>query len=216
MPYDLDRIWPWCLWLTWAYIVASLVVAGYSWLEIGVYEDLSRGLIDGSSAESALDFYGLAGPVLLALGIAGMAAFVVNAMWIYRASTNAAAIMPDTNRISPGWSVGWFIVPIANLWMPFRAIKQIWISSMNPTAHLGDAAPGFFYVWWIAWVITDIISNISFRYSMRDGLDNYIQSLWLDLASTPSAVLSAFLFLQIMRRVTEAQRDHGLLAETFA
>ena len=58
---------------------------------------------------------------LVALG-AGVAFF----MWVYRANQNARDLSGNELEFSPGWSVGWFFVPIAALFMPYRVVAEIW------------------------------------------------------------------------------------------
>ena len=38
----------------------------------------------------------------------------------------------DHESFTPGWSVGWFFVPIMNPWKPFQAMREIWQASAEP------------------------------------------------------------------------------------
>lgn len=58
--------------------------------------------------------------------------FVLLLMWVYRASKNLRFATDQPLENSPGMSVGWFFVPIANYFMPRRVLKEIWYAS-----HLG-------------------------------------------------------------------------------
>ena len=49
-------------------------------------------------------------------------------LFMPRANRNARAF-GSSMSISPGWAAGWFFVPIANLWMPYQAMKEIWQGS---------------------------------------------------------------------------------------
>src|SRR5262245_55917536 len=45
--------------------------------------------------------------------------------WIYRAHANLHEAGLDELRYSPGWSVGSFFVPLINLVIPFRAMREL-------------------------------------------------------------------------------------------
>jgi hypothetical protein len=94
------------------------------WIEM-VLEALSAGL-------------GIADPVAGGLGdlvalpsfLALIACFVLVGRWIYRTNANAHLLGGDMT-ISPGWSVGWYFVPVANLFKPYEGMKETWFASHN-------------------------------------------------------------------------------------
>src|SRR5262245_15752446 len=56
----------------------------------------------------------------------GLVAVVLFCVWIYRASRNAGALGAVGMKYGPGWSVGWFFVPFASLFMPFLVLRELW------------------------------------------------------------------------------------------
>jgi hypothetical protein len=54
---------------------------------------------------------------------------VLFCIWIYRANSNARQLGATDMQFSPGWSVGWYFIPIANLWKPYQAMCEIWRAS---------------------------------------------------------------------------------------
>ncbi|RYY09693.1 MAG: DUF4328 domain-containing protein, partial [Alphaproteobacteria bacterium] len=60
-----------------------------------------------------------------------LGAMVATGYWIYRVNANAHSFA-DGLTITPGWNVGWFFVPIANLWKPFEGIKEVWQAGVDP------------------------------------------------------------------------------------
>ena len=53
----------------------------------------------------------------------GIAAIVVECMWQFRAASAARAMGLPAKR-SPGWGVGFWFIPVVNLWMPYQAIRD--------------------------------------------------------------------------------------------
>jgi hypothetical protein len=50
---------------------------------------------------------------------------VLYLIWKYRATSNRWCLDPATALIRPGWAVGWYFIPIANLVMPLKAMLQL-------------------------------------------------------------------------------------------
>lgn len=67
--------------------------------------------------------------------------------WIYIANSNARQLGAQGMEFTPGWSVGWYFIPIANIWKPFLAMREIWKASHRPAAW--QSAPGSPLLgWW--------------------------------------------------------------------
>ena len=138
--------------------------------------------------------------------IAYITALIVNGIWIYRATANAALLVPSEKRVGPGWAVGSFFIPIVNLFWPFRAMKETWNSSLRADGDLTVALPGWISLWWGAWLLSNILGQISTR-MVEDttSLETYAISTIIDIVNTPVAFLAAFLFRRLIHEVTEAQ-----------
>src|SRR5260221_8716711 len=48
---------------------------------------------------------------------------VIFGKWIVRANRNVRALGATDLLMTPGWVVGFFFIPIANLWKPYQAMK---------------------------------------------------------------------------------------------
>ncbi len=137
-----------------------------------------------------------------------LAVLITNAVWLVRAARNAAELDTSAPSFAGGWTLGWFFIPIAHLWMPFRAIRYMWNVSVKGAEHAGDDAPPFFIIWWFCWIFPRIIdiAPLGYQFTMYDVLS---------LALT---AVSAYQFLRIIRTVTDAQvhGDQHRLANVFA
>lgn len=71
---------------------------------------------------------------------------VVFLMWVHRANSNARVLATGRMEFTPGWSVGWFFVPIWNLWKPFQVLREIWRVSQEGARH--QKPTGLVVVWW--------------------------------------------------------------------
>ena len=74
-------------------------------------------------------------PMLVAVSrfgfLVAMAMFVV---WFYRARVNAEG-RGWPQRRSPGWAIAAWFAPVANLWIPFQIMADIWRAGLPEPAR---------------------------------------------------------------------------------
>lgn len=143
-------------------------------------------------------------PLILFSGFASIGVVLVYigcivtiSMWIHRAHANLFAAGMDGLEFTPGWSVGWFFVPVAMLFKPFQAMRELWNRS-----HLDDdgfTAPTDYRLtaWWACWLIGNFIDNIMWRISGTIGA--------IDLIAYALHIAAAWFLLDIVNRVARAQ-----------
>lgn len=162
---------------------------------------------------SAPDEIGLVDWLALPQVVVSLAAFVIVGRWIYLASANAHA-MTDEMTISPGWAVGWYFVPFANLVKPFQAMKEIWLASHRAGATYEPRGSSILGWWWGLWLLTNVIGNISFRMEMSETA-NPQTLVTVYLVSTAINIPLCIVLIIIMREIANAQRG-GIYEEVFA
>jgi hypothetical protein len=60
---------------------------------------------------------------------------------------------------TPGWSVGWYFIPIACLFKPYQAMKEIWeISHKNQSGTSSTLG-----LWWALWLISNFSGEYAFE-----------------------------------------------------
>ncbi len=162
-----------------------------------------------------LDWEGLEqlGMIQLVYFLIVIVAIIVNVVlfliWQYRAAT-AVDGRDDivTPPISPGWHVGWWFIPIANLVMPALAIGQLYRASLAG-ARLSwsrQPFPGVVMGWWLLW----LVSTAVVRYGAGRGQSaytaaEYMQAYWASIAANVLELLALALILQIIRDISAAQ-----------
>jgi len=130
---------------------------------------------------------------------------IVIGRWTYRAMANVRS-SGLTTSVSPGWAVGWYFIPVAFLWMPFRGLAQIWRGSHGhePT---GDALlPGAMRVWWAAFLLTNFAARLASTLSETEDLGRLQTSISVNILSHLAHILAALTILKIMRQITSAQQ----------
>ncbi|WP_169829135.1 DUF4328 domain-containing protein [Tsuneonella mangrovi] len=122
--------------------------------------------------------------------------------WIYQAHANLRAAGIET-EFTPGWAVGWFFVPIANLVMPFKVMRELWNCSHMIAIQYGGEGDGEIKTWWGCYLASGFLGWAS-QPSGNSGssFDNL-----LTLSITLLAFTSAWYLQKIMREVSEGQRN---------
>lgn len=218
MPYRLDGLLSWCLRLTWLYILVTAAGAVGTYFELSLLHRIDSGALTGLEAREAAErsdtVVGLVGITELAVAII---VHIVNGVWIYRASSNARAIDPWDGRIRPGWAVGWFFVPLANFWMPYRALGEMWRSAHGVVQDRKAALPGWMSFWWLFWLVSQVSGNITARTSMRaETIADHIFADYAALVSSVTALPCAWLFMRLMREISAGLDDRRSFSEVFA
>jgi hypothetical protein len=69
-------------------------------------------------------------------------------------------------EFTPGWAVGWFFVPFANLVKPYQAVAEIYRAS-NPDADPDfwavSEVPAYLRVWWVSYLASNIVRTLNSR-----------------------------------------------------
>lgn len=125
---------------------------------------------------------------------------VMTCRWTFRAMKNLT-LVGLAGTTSPGWAVGWYFIPFANLWMPFKATQDIWHGSLG-----GDTSTRLLGVWWALWIIANIVSNGANRvFGLEPELNVLRLSLGIDAVTSLMLAVAAFALGRIVVRVADAQ-----------
>lgn len=136
--------------------------------------------------------------------VALLACFVLVGRWIYRVVANAHAV-GEAVSITPGWAVGWYFVPLANLVMPYQAMRETWDASHEAAALEEGRDTALLPCWWGLWLVTNIVSNVA---AWSGGLGEPPTGLALT-ANLVAALLNVplcLILIRIARRLLRVQR----------
>lgn len=90
--------------------------------------------------------------------------------WIVRANRNARALCAHGLRVSPGWAVGFFFIPLVNLWRPYQAMKDLWRASESPNDWGSVPVGAVVRNWWTLWILHGGIGYLAMRIEIEAQL----------------------------------------------
>lgn len=174
---DLGKLTTTLRWLLWSGVVVSLVSLLSSALQL---ELLSRSFTqeEATANDEREAFVGVLSLVLT------LTTFIVFGRWILQAHRNLPALGARSVDFTPGWALGWFFIPIANLWKPYQAMKSLWHHSENAVSPPVLRTPGILVGWWTLWIISAFLGNIEMRMTLSaQGLDELVAVTQITIAS---------------------------------
>jgi len=132
----------------------------------------------------------LGGGTLLAyLGLLGAALAVP--MWMHRCYRNLPAL-GSRGHFSPAWAAACWFVPIANLVLPYVAVRAVWAAS-RPGERWNAALVA---AWWVAWLAAWVLLVTNGRLPWHG---------YVDLISTGLMAGAGALFISIVHLITRGQ-----------
>lgn len=190
------------------FVVGGLVVFGIVGLVLllGELAMLAMGTDAVLSDDMTLLTIGLPyfGAALLSIAVF-LATAVAWGMWSFRAAKNLRAFSDDTDILdfTPGWVVGWWFIPFANLWQPFRVHQELWSQSDPDDPEY--TAPGWVTAWWGCWIGAGLLSNISYR--MPDSMIDAATAV--DALSSCLSLVCTLLAILLVRNITQRQETQA-------
>lgn len=139
-------------------------------------------------------------------------AAVVFLMWLHRIVANNRALGAGYARFSPGFAVGCWFIPFANLVLPVQAMSEAWRGADPSSAvftgrpsHLTPLIPA----WWTAFLLGNIVARVA-SLGSRSGSDlaaSLQQEAYLTIASQFVLLVAAGVAAALVLRLTERQEQ---------
>ena len=182
--------------------------------------DVQSGAVDDVTFDAKANQIDGVGAVLAFAYLGSFIASAVTAcIWIHRAAQNLRAAEMLELRFSPGWSVAWYFIPIASLWKPYQAMKEIWQASSFQLNWKDVAVPGLLPLWWAGWLASNAIGQISYR--MGDNAETIPQLMNMTAIYVGGSILhiiAIILFILVVSKISAKQEAYSEVgvSEVFA
>ena len=143
----------------------------------------------------------------IATGLAGlvylttyMLSGVVTLFWLHGAAGNAKIIRPSF-EFTPGWAVGWYFVPIANLFKPYEVLREIWIAGKGMVNGAYLKGTPRLAVWWLCNIGGGTLTGIA----SRMGADMALFPVILYAIGLPLLFISTITYFSLVREIHHDQ-----------
>ncbi|MCM0000558.1 MAG: DUF4328 domain-containing protein [Erythrobacter sp.] len=149
--------------------------------------------------------------IAIALNLTFLASVVPVLLWTYTAHANLRAAGIKGLRHSPGWATLSFFVPVANLFVPFVAMRELANRSAGEPEEFAGSSVDDVSSWWSCWVVSAIVMTIVMLTLFVDALPGIwvTTPLWAVLGLTLFGQLlfagAAWFLIKVLRQVTDNQ-----------
>ena len=207
----------WVVRFLWLHIFISAFAVAVNALEFDFFKD-----IESQSFQTEEELI-IAGELIDQLQVVATVLFLITFFlggivilkWIYRSNTNAGFLGAKDMKFSPGWSVGWFFIPVANLWKPFQAMQEIYNASLNPVNWKDLEKPKIVQQWWGLWIISNSLTQ--FNNNKAEKAETISELINLNLLYQAGEVLWIILcvtLLSLVKKISKSQLENFSLQES--
>ena len=188
-----------------AALVAALITA-FELVEVPLAFAAQDAYLEAADlGESSLDVWTTYDAMAFPWIFAGIAAYVLTCLWLYRVRTNVDITHPGAHHTrKKGWVWGGWVVPVVAVWFPFQIVRDLL------KAHRGSAPMALLGWWWGFWLVTNITAQIGPQLIGLDEIDTSSVE-FLGIAEGVDAtinVVALILWLAVIRRIDQAQRTN--------
>lgn len=179
-------------------VAAIWAVIAASTMKIVVEFAYIAGLISSNNINGLnVSVYDIAGMIDLLVQIVS---WVLVAFWIYRAHANMHEAGIEELEFTPGWVIGWYFVPIANLFKPFQAMRELWNTSVGLSDQYGGETPFQLKIWWACWLLPGFAGSAFWLLP-----DDSIMIGIVNISISALTIASAWFLMQIINTITQEQ-----------
>jgi hypothetical protein len=150
--------------------------------------------------------------------LVGVATIITWLVWQHRVTANVwARGHPVPTR--PGWAVGWWFIPVVDLWMPAIALARVYRASLSSSGRPGRA--WIVAAWWAVYILPGLVVVgvllPKFVHAVELATPDQAGAFTLDLTpvfrslapwtfvTVPCAILAGALAITIVSRIDRAQ-----------
>lgn len=127
-------------------------------------------------------------------------------LWIYYANKSARTLGAQGLSNSPGWAIGWFFVPIVNLWKSYQAMSELWRASKQPQNWQDTNTDWIIPIWWGFWLVNGSLAQVSIRRALAaETIDEMTIAGMLSMASAAVYIPSLIIAIKLITLITSHQ-----------
>ncbi|WP_228472857.1 DUF4328 domain-containing protein [Streptomyces cyaneochromogenes] len=156
--------------------------------------------------DAAASLYETAGRYQVTVYLPAAIIFVI---WFFRMRRNTGLMAPDQFRNGPGWAIGAWLIPLVNLWMPYRIALDMW-GAATPLPAEGEryrARTWPVNLWWGLFVFSVLFNRYAgTKYKNAETLTEIKNAVVQYMAADVLHIVAAAAAVHFTVRLTAMQR----------
>lgn len=208
---DPSKLTQWLKYFLYTSIAIDLITIFSGILEYQLLSDISLGVYSSKALANAAQESNDQRQAVIGLFQIGISVttIILFARWIYRANFNARQLGAQGMKFTPGWSVGYYFIPILMLWKPYQAMREIWQASKNPASWTTVKRGAILPWWWFFFLAATLLDQASLLNSIRaKEINELILSTGMAIASDLMSIPAAIIALVLVKQIYATQMSH--------
>lgn len=129
-------------------------------------------------------------------------------LWIFRYSKNTHYLSNKYLKYTPGWTVGYFFIPIVNFFRPHQAISELYFENTKFNSRK------LVNWWWATWIYSTVILRVVNTITKRTNDIDLIKSLgYTDICTYLVRIICYILLLKMMMIMNSKQLEWSIELE---
>jgi hypothetical protein len=153
-----------------------------------------------------------------AIAILTLIVFIVTAIvwlfWQHRAYSNLRLIGARDTELTPGWSVGYWFIPIINLVKPYQVTAELYRRSelQNRRDPIGGlSGPSLVGWWWFAYLSMNVLGRIyATMVKTAKTLPALVSATSLSIVQDVVAVIACIVAIMVVRSIDRFQQEFSV------
>lgn len=199
------------IYLFYGFIITALVAIYSDYLQLLFLAEAAEWHVSAEAAEANDARQTAVGALRIIVFLACAVAFL---FWIHRAYSNLTALgnLKAGLAYSPTWAVVGFFIPLINLFLPYRVVKEIWdksdpsILTEDDLAFTPPDSSPLILLWWVIWVASSVLGNLAGRFAGESETpDTFAWTTKVDMLSLVLSVFAAALAVLVVNSIDKRQ-----------
>ena len=192
----------------WALLAIGVIAALIGRIQLA--SDLLAGNTRGLTPSDVNESDNLVASTTLAESALYVLVAVAFLVWLHRVVTNSHGLGEQGLRFTPGWAVGWWFIPFANLVRPAQVMSETWRASdpqhtrsdVRSRRQVSIAVVG---LWWALFLLGSVIGRFAAVGSNASTLDGLRTNAEAAIGASVILILAAGVLTWLMMRITQRQ-----------
>lgn len=135
---------------------------------------------------------------------------IVFLVWAYRINSNAHTLTTKDMHYGPNWTVGSFFVPIVNLFVPYRAFREMMKVHLSPDGWERKGGNALVLVWWLAFLFSSAFNNLAGQLYMKaNDIDAILGASLTMFASDAFTIVATVPVIMLILKFQKLDRQNA-------
>lgn len=133
--------------------------------------------------------------------IINIACLPVYCLWLNRCCKNGWLLNPPKMKVTPGWAVAYYFIPIVSLWKPYANMLEIRNASFGMRSDLNNLIP----IWWLSCLALIALTVAQLAGNLASNPEIVAISNKLSIVTALANITVNYLSITVILSITNAQ-----------